>query len=129
MFRNICGKIMVKIHTNVHFAKGYIMTALLTIILEECYDNFFQLSFWIFCCYSFIVLHDFCRELIIQFNLEAGYLCHTFYEYKRAKEHFNTALKISGLTLEFTGIHYLAMINIAFQRWQFDMYIHNQIIW
>ncbi|XP_052104472.1 tetratricopeptide repeat protein 27-like [Mytilus californianus] len=44
------------------------------------------------------------RDLIIQFNLEAGYLCHTFYEYKRAKEHFKTAIKVAGLTLELTGL-------------------------
>lgn len=43
------------------------------------------------------------RDLIIQFHLEAGYLCHTFYEYKRAQEHFKTAAKVSGLVLELTG--------------------------
>jgi hypothetical protein len=43
------------------------------------------------------------RDLIIQFNLEAGYLCHTFYEYKRAQEHFKTATKVAGLNLELTG--------------------------
>lgn len=44
------------------------------------------------------------RDLIIQFNIEAGYLCHTFYEYKRAKEHFRTANKVAGLSLELTGV-------------------------
>ncbi|KAL5008553.1 hypothetical protein ScPMuIL_014134 [Solemya velum] len=43
------------------------------------------------------------REIAVQFHLEAGYLCHTFYEYKQAHDHFNTARKLSGLSIELTG--------------------------
>lgn len=43
------------------------------------------------------------RDLIIQFNLEAGYLCFVYYEYKKANYHFNAAKKMSGLTLELSG--------------------------
>ncbi|XP_067681925.1 tetratricopeptide repeat protein 27-like [Haliotis asinina] len=43
------------------------------------------------------------RDVAILFHLEAGHLCHTFYEYKRATTCFSAARKLSGLQVELTG--------------------------
>ncbi|KAK3092494.1 hypothetical protein FSP39_003620 [Pinctada imbricata] len=44
------------------------------------------------------------RDLSIQFHLEAGYMCYTYYEYKKADEHFNTAQGLAKLQIELTGV-------------------------
>ena len=31
------------------------------------------------------------------FHLEAGHACHTYFEYKKAADHFNLAKKIAGM--------------------------------
>nr|XP_022328750.1 tetratricopeptide repeat protein 27-like isoform X1 [Crassostrea virginica] len=43
------------------------------------------------------------RELLIQFHLEAGYIGHTFLDYKLAHEHLNAARKYTGLQIKLTG--------------------------
>ncbi|KAL4238173.1 Tetratricopeptide repeat domain 27 [Mactra antiquata] len=43
------------------------------------------------------------RDLQIQFHIEAGHISHMYYRYREAEQHFNTAKKLSGLTVEFTG--------------------------
>ena len=45
----------------------------------------------------------FYRETQILFHLEAGYLGHMFFRYREAKEHFQTARKLSGLKVELSG--------------------------
>ena len=42
-------------------------------------------------------------DLQIQFHLEAGHMCYFFYESSLARHHFDTALKLSGLSVELTG--------------------------
>ncbi|KTG33738.1 hypothetical protein cypCar_00006683 [Cyprinus carpio] len=37
------------------------------------------------------------RNLAIQFHLECSYTCLTYYEYRRAKEHLQTARSLSGI--------------------------------
>ena len=39
----------------------------------------------------------------MEFHLEAGHLLYFYYEASQAAEHFNTALKLSGLKIELTG--------------------------
>ncbi|XP_056333284.1 tetratricopeptide repeat protein 27 [Danio aesculapii] len=43
------------------------------------------------------------RNLAIQFHLECSYICLTYYEYHRAKEHLQTARDLSGLDVNMTG--------------------------
>ncbi|KAL3874310.1 hypothetical protein ACJMK2_037342 [Sinanodonta woodiana] len=43
------------------------------------------------------------RDLIIHFYLEAAYLSYMFYDYRKAKDHINTARKMTGLVVELTG--------------------------
>ncbi|RUS85374.1 hypothetical protein EGW08_006859, partial [Elysia chlorotica] len=43
------------------------------------------------------------RNTQIMFHLEAGYSFHTYYEYKRAAEQFETAKKKAGITIELSG--------------------------
>uniref|UniRef100_A0A9J8BI66 Tetratricopeptide repeat protein 27 n=1 Tax=Cyprinus carpio carpio TaxID=630221 RepID=A0A9J8BI66_CYPCA len=43
------------------------------------------------------------RNLAIQFHLECSYNCLTYYEYRRAKEHLQTARDLSGLDVNMIG--------------------------
>lgn len=43
------------------------------------------------------------RDLTIQFRLEAGYTTMFYYEYSQAHEHFMSAKKTAGLSIELTG--------------------------
>ncbi|KAJ8418305.1 hypothetical protein AAFF_G00140140 [Aldrovandia affinis] len=43
------------------------------------------------------------RNLAIQFHLECGYTCLTYYEYRPAKEHFQQARELSRLDINVTG--------------------------
>ncbi|XP_063047569.1 tetratricopeptide repeat protein 27 isoform X2 [Engraulis encrasicolus] len=43
------------------------------------------------------------RRLAMQFHLECGYTCLTYYEYQAAKDHFNQARHLSGLDINMTG--------------------------
>nr|AAI62585.1 Hypothetical protein FLJ20272 (human) - like [Danio rerio] len=43
------------------------------------------------------------RNLAIQFHLECSYICLTYYEYHKAKEHLQTARDLSGLDVNMTG--------------------------
>ena len=43
------------------------------------------------------------RDLQIQFHVEAGKLCHVYYMYKEAREHYNTARKLAAITIQLTG--------------------------
>ncbi|KAJ8359599.1 hypothetical protein SKAU_G00161240 [Synaphobranchus kaupii] len=43
------------------------------------------------------------RNLAIQFRLECGYTCLTYYEYRPAKEHFQQAQELSRLDINVTG--------------------------
>ncbi|XP_073683071.1 tetratricopeptide repeat protein 27 [Garra rufa] len=43
------------------------------------------------------------RNLAIQFHLECSYTCLTYYEYRRAKEHLQTARDLSGIDVNMTG--------------------------
>ncbi|KAI1894399.1 hypothetical protein AGOR_G00115410 [Albula goreensis] len=44
------------------------------------------------------------RNLAIQFHLECGYTCLTYYEYRAAKEHFQEARDLSQLDINVTGV-------------------------
>ncbi|XP_046379990.2 tetratricopeptide repeat protein 27-like [Haliotis rufescens] len=50
-----------------------------------------------------LITSDDNRDVAILFHLEAGHLCHTFYEYRRATACFGAARKLSGLQVELTG--------------------------
>ncbi|XP_051578709.1 tetratricopeptide repeat protein 27-like [Myxocyprinus asiaticus] len=43
------------------------------------------------------------RNLAIQFHLECSYTCLTYYDYRMAKEHLQTARDLSGLDVNMTG--------------------------
>uniref|UniRef100_A0A672JZZ3 Tetratricopeptide repeat protein 27 n=1 Tax=Sinocyclocheilus grahami TaxID=75366 RepID=A0A672JZZ3_SINGR len=43
------------------------------------------------------------RNLAIQFHLECSYACLTYYEYRRAKEHMQTARDLSGIDVNMIG--------------------------
>uniref|UniRef100_A0A8C2EYI9 Tetratricopeptide repeat domain 27 n=1 Tax=Cyprinus carpio TaxID=7962 RepID=A0A8C2EYI9_CYPCA len=43
------------------------------------------------------------RNLAIQFHLECSYTCLTYYEYRRAKEHLQTARSLSGIDVNMIG--------------------------
>uniref|UniRef100_A0A672JX51 Tetratricopeptide repeat protein 27 n=1 Tax=Sinocyclocheilus grahami TaxID=75366 RepID=A0A672JX51_SINGR len=43
------------------------------------------------------------KNLAIQFHLECSYTCLTYYEYRRAKEHLQTARSLSGVDVNMTG--------------------------
>uniref|UniRef100_A0A673KPX1 Tetratricopeptide repeat protein 27 n=1 Tax=Sinocyclocheilus rhinocerous TaxID=307959 RepID=A0A673KPX1_9TELE len=43
------------------------------------------------------------RNLAIQFHLECSYTCLTYYEYRRAKEHMQTARNLSGIDVNMIG--------------------------
>lgn len=43
------------------------------------------------------------RELVVQYHMEVGYICHTFYDYKLAHEHLMAAKKCTGLQISLTG--------------------------
>ncbi|KAJ8248502.1 hypothetical protein GJAV_G00242710 [Gymnothorax javanicus] len=43
------------------------------------------------------------RNLAIQFHLECGYTCLTYFEYRLANEHFRQARELSGLDINVTG--------------------------
>ncbi|XP_031434471.1 tetratricopeptide repeat protein 27 [Clupea harengus] len=43
------------------------------------------------------------RHLAIQFHLECGYICLTYYEYNPAKENFTKARELSGIDINMTG--------------------------
>uniref|UniRef100_A0A671Q1W4 Tetratricopeptide repeat protein 27 n=1 Tax=Sinocyclocheilus anshuiensis TaxID=1608454 RepID=A0A671Q1W4_9TELE len=43
------------------------------------------------------------RNLAIQFHLECSYTCLTYYEYRRAKEHMQTARDLSGIDVNMIG--------------------------
>lgn len=43
------------------------------------------------------------RELVAQFHMEVGYICHTFFDYKLAHEHLMAAKKCTGLQIDLTG--------------------------
>jgi len=43
------------------------------------------------------------REVQTLFHVEAGHACHTYLEYKKAEEHFNTGRKIAGIQVELGG--------------------------
>ncbi|KAJ8250597.1 hypothetical protein COCON_G00225190 [Conger conger] len=43
------------------------------------------------------------RNLAVQFHLECGYTCLTYYEYRPAKEHFQQARELSRLEVTVTG--------------------------
>ncbi|XP_050404245.1 tetratricopeptide repeat protein 27 isoform X1 [Patella vulgata] len=47
--------------------------------------------------------HDQYTNQVIEFHLEAGHLCHIYYEYKQGQDHFNQAKKLSGLEMHLTG--------------------------
>ncbi|KAL0169919.1 hypothetical protein M9458_034515, partial [Cirrhinus mrigala] len=42
------------------------------------------------------------KNLAIQFHLECSYTCLTYYEYRRAKEHLQTARNLSGIDVNMT---------------------------
>lgn len=44
------------------------------------------------------------RHLAIQFHLECGYICLTYYEYNPAKENFTKARELSGIDINMTGM-------------------------
>ncbi|XP_041351837.1 tetratricopeptide repeat protein 27-like [Gigantopelta aegis] len=50
-----------------------------------------------------LLTDDSCRDVSMMFHLEAGHVCHTYFEIKLAREHFDTAKKISGLEVKLTG--------------------------
>ncbi|XP_062593462.1 tetratricopeptide repeat protein 27-like [Saccostrea cucullata] len=43
------------------------------------------------------------RDLLTQFHIEAGYIGHTFFDYKLAHEHLLAAKKCTGLQINLTG--------------------------
>lgn len=43
------------------------------------------------------------REVIMQFHLEAGHHLYFYYEDVKAREHFDIAKKLSGLSIELKG--------------------------
>lgn len=45
----------------------------------------------------------FCRDVQIQFAVEAGLVCHYYFEPSKAKEHLAGAQKLSNLQIEMTG--------------------------
>lgn len=40
---------------------------------------------------------------MVQYHMEVGYICHTFYDYKLAHEHLMAAKKCTGLQISLTG--------------------------
>ena len=46
-----------------------------------------------------------CRQVQIEYHVEAGLMCHKYYRYREANEHFATARKLSNLDIELTGIN------------------------
>jgi hypothetical protein len=43
------------------------------------------------------------RDLLTQFHIEAGYIGHTFFNYKSAHEHLMAAKSCTGLQIQLTG--------------------------
>ena len=50
-----------------------------------------------------LITNDKYRDILMQFFVEAGYLCYFFYEPEKAKEFIQKAKKLSGLSIELTG--------------------------
>ncbi|XP_005106465.2 tetratricopeptide repeat protein 27-like [Aplysia californica] len=46
---------------------------------------------------------DLFRDLQILFNVEAGHACHTYFEYRKAADHFSTGKKVAGIHVELSG--------------------------
>lgn len=40
---------------------------------------------------------------MVQYHMEVGYICHTFYDYKLAHEHLMATKKCTGLQISLTG--------------------------
>uniref|UniRef100_A0A671KPL7 Tetratricopeptide repeat protein 27 n=1 Tax=Sinocyclocheilus anshuiensis TaxID=1608454 RepID=A0A671KPL7_9TELE len=75
-------------------------------ILEERSPQLFSLMLSCIekvCKYEELFTNNTHKNLAIQFHLECSYTCLTYYEYRRAKEHLQTARSLSGVDVNMTG--------------------------
>uniref|UniRef100_A0A8C1WAK1 Tetratricopeptide repeat protein 27 n=1 Tax=Cyprinus carpio TaxID=7962 RepID=A0A8C1WAK1_CYPCA len=70
-------------------------------ILEERSPQLFSLM--LMCKCEELFTNNTHRNLAIQFHLECSYTCLTYYEYRRAKEHLQTARSLSGIDVNMIG--------------------------
>ena len=50
----------------------------------------------------FTLVYD-SRDAVIQWNIEAGYFCHLYFEYNQGREYFEKAKILSALDIQVTG--------------------------
>lgn len=67
--------------------------------VNECKNKKVKLS----TAKHYFSFYTYFRELVAQFHMEVGYICHTFFNYKLAHEHLMAAKKCTGLQISLTG--------------------------